>query len=133
MNEFSLRQELQQVNSYQNSNLCSMLFQLRLVFELSGVLCKYCEKGRFCLRKDSSFSAVQFCWHCSNKACSKRLSNRHGSWFSNSNLFLETIVLLTYFWVYRAEQEVLKHKFGILHATIIDLYNFSREVCISIL
>ena len=61
------------------------------------------------------------------------MSIRQGSWFSNSNLTLETIVLLTYFWVYRTEQEFVKHELGISHTTIVDWYNISREVCISIL
>ena len=61
------------------------------------------------------------------------MSIRQGSWFSKSNLSLETIVFLTYFWVYRAEQEFVKHELGISHTTIVDWYNFSREVCISIL
>ena len=112
-------------------SLIQWLFQLGLVLELSGVLCKYCEKGRFGLRKYSSFSADQCCWGCLNKACSKKVSIRHGSCFSNSNLSLETIVLLTYFWVYRAEQEFLEHKLGISHRTIVDWCNFSREICIS--
>ena len=42
-------------------------------------------------------------------------------------------MFLTYFWVYRAEQDFVKHELGILHTTIVDWYNFSREVCISIL
>ena len=42
-----------------------------LILELSGVSCKFCEKGRFGLRKDSSFSTDQCCWRCSNKACGK--------------------------------------------------------------
>ena len=79
------------------------------------------------------FSIDQCCWRCSNKACGKKVSIRQGSWFSNSNLFLGTIVLLTYFWVYRAEQEFVKHELGFSLTTIVNWYNFSREVCISIL
>ena len=48
------------------------------------------------------------------KTCDKKVSIRQGSWFSNSNLTLETIVLLTYFWVYRTEQEFVKHELGYL-------------------
>ena len=102
---------------------------LFLILDLSGILCKFCDKGIFGLRKDSSFSTDQCCWCCSHK----KVSIRQGSWFSNSNLTLETIVLLTYFWVYRTEQEFVKHELGISHTTIVDWYNFSREVCISIL
>lgn len=113
--------------------LIQWLFQLGLVLDLSGVLCQFCDKGRFGLRKDSSFSTDLCCWRCSNKACGKKVSIRHGSWFSDSNLTLENIVLLTYFWVYRVEQELVEHELGISHSTIVDWYNFSREVCLSIL
>ena len=114
-------------------SLVHWLFQLGLILDLSGMWCKFCDKGRFGLRKDSSFSTDQCCWRCSHKTCGKKVSIRQGSWFSNSNLTLETIGLLTYFWVYRTEQEFVKHELGISHTTIVDWYNFSREVCISIL
>ena len=93
----------------------------------------FVKKGRFGLRMNSSFSTDQCCWRCSNKACGKKVSIRQVSWFSNSNLTLETIVLLTYFWVYRTEQEFAKHELGISHTTIVYWYNIWREVCVSIL
>ena len=43
-------------------SLVHWLFQLGLILELSGVLCKFCGKGRFRLRKHSSFSTDQCCW-----------------------------------------------------------------------
>ena len=104
-----------------------MLFQLGLELELSGGSCKFCTQKR-------SFSTDQYCWCFTSKAYGKKVSIRQGAWFSNSNLSLETIVLLTYFWVYRAErEEFVKHGLGISHTTIVDWYKFSREVCISIL
>ena len=57
-------------------SLINWLFQLGLVLQLGGVLCKFCEKGRFGLRKDASFSTDQCCWRCSNKACGKKVSIR---------------------------------------------------------
>ena len=69
----------------------------------------------------------------SNKACGEKVSIRQGSSFLNYNKSLETIFLLTYFWIYRTEQEFIKHELGISHTTIVHWYNFSREVCISIL
>ena len=36
------------------------LIKLGLILELSGVSCKFCENGRFGLRKDSSFSTDLF-------------------------------------------------------------------------
>lgn len=114
-------------------NLIQWLFQLGLLLNLSGIDCIFCDKGRFGLRKDSSFSTDKCCWRCSNKACGKKVSIRQGSWFANSNLSLEKIILLTYFWVYRADQEFVKHELEISHTTIVDWYNFSREICICIL
>ena len=69
----------------------------------------------------------------SNKACGEKVSIRQGSNSLNCNKSLETIVLLTYFWVYRTEQEFVKDELGINHTTIVHWYNFLREVCISIL
>ena len=40
-------------------SLVHWLFQLGLILELSGVLCRFCEKGRFGLRKDWYFSTDQ--------------------------------------------------------------------------
>ena len=58
-----------------SENIVHWLFQLGLILELSGVLRRFCEKGRFGLRKDSSFSTGQC---CCNKASGK-VSIRQGS------------------------------------------------------
>jgi transposase-like protein len=110
-----------------------LLFRLGLLLNLAGKLCSFCEKGHFGLRIDSSFSKDNCLWKCSNKACGKQVSIRHGSWFSNSNLTLEKIVLITYFWVYKANEEFVIHDLEIAQQTIVDWYNFSREVCSIIL
>lgn len=114
-------------------NLISWLFQLGLLLSLGGCACKSCQEGRFGLRKDESFSRDGYCWRCSNKRCNKKVSIRKGSWFSKSNLTLEQIVFLTYFWVRKADQEFVEHELQISSPTIVDWYNFSREVCIEIL
>lgn len=113
--------------------LIDWLLKIGLLLNLSGIVCQFCEKGRFGLRKDSSFSKDNCCWRCSNKECNKKVSIREGSWFSKSSLTLEKLLLITYFWVYRADQEFVQHELEISHTTIVDWYNFAREICIQIL
>lgn len=113
--------------------LIEWLFSLGLLLNLKGELCCYCEIGHFGLRKDPTFSRDIYHWKCSNKSCSKKVSLRHNSWFSNSNLTLENILLITYFWVYRSSEEFVIHELSICKQTIVDWYNFCREVCVLIL
>lgn len=83
-------------------------------------ICKFCEIGRFGFRKDSSFSRDNYVWRCSNKKCHKKVSVRKGSWFENHNLTLEQILHITYFWVYRCNQEFVCHELGVCEMTIVD-------------
>jgi hypothetical protein len=50
--------------------------------------------------------------------------------FHGHNLTLEQIICITYFWIYK---EFVKHKLSISNQTIVDWYNYCREVCVSIL
>ncbi|CAC5405116.1 unnamed protein product [Mytilus coruscus] len=104
-----------------------------LILDLTGEVCKKCSHGHFGLRKDSSFSNDIFYWKCSNKKCSKKVSIRNGSWFQGHNLSLEKILFITYFWIYKIDQEFVKHELSICNQTIVDWYNYCREVCIEIL
>ncbi|XP_076082558.1 uncharacterized protein LOC143053655 [Mytilus galloprovincialis] len=108
-------------------------FSLGLILDLSGEVCKKCSHGHFGLRKDSSFSNDIFYWKCSNKKCNKKVSIRNGSWFQGHNLSLEKILFITYFWIYKIDQEFVKHQLSICNQTIVDWYNYCREVCIEIL
>ncbi|CAC5376494.1 unnamed protein product [Mytilus coruscus] len=57
----------------------------------------------------------------------------NGSWFQGHNLSLEKILFITYFWIYKIDQEFVKHELSICNQTIVDWYNYCREVCIDIL
>ncbi|CAC5413131.1 unnamed protein product [Mytilus coruscus] len=104
-----------------------------LILDLTGKVCKKCSHEHFGLRKDSSFSNDIFYWKCSNKKCSKKVSIRNGSWFQGHNLSLEKILFITYFWIYKIDQEFVNHELSICNQTIVDWYNYCREVCIEIL
>ena len=74
------------------------------------------------------------CWRCSNGKCNKKLSIREGSWFSKSNLLLEQIVKLTYYRVYKCPADFVTRELRIgSEHTLVDWYNFAREVCVEII
>ena len=108
--------------------IINWLIQLNLIIDLKDCVCKFCNFGHFGLRKDTSFSRDCYVWRCSNKKCHKKVSIRKGSWFENHNLTLEQILYVTYFWVYKCNQEFVIHELGICERTIVDWYNYAREV-----
>jgi len=62
------------------------------------------------------------------KNCCKKVSIRKGFWFHGHNLTLEQIRCITYFWIYKVDQEFVKHELSINNQTIVDWYNYCREV-----
>ncbi len=46
---------------------------------------------------------------------------------------LEKIVKLTYYWVYKYPEELVRHELSASTHTIVDWYNFARQVCYKIL
>ena len=69
------------------------------------------------------------CWRCSH-SCRKRVSPRNGSFFEDSNLLIETIIGVLYYWVYeRAAYKTLHHEFGISSHTVTDWKNSCHDVC----
>lgn len=115
------------------SDFILWLISVGLLIDLNGKFCGFCKRGKFYLRKDSSFSSDLHSWRCSNKQCSKKISVRRSSWFHHSNLTLEKCLLITYFWVYQVSEQFVKHELDIANQTIVDYYNFNREVCTVIL
>ena len=96
-----------------------------------GGLCFVCSKRKLCIRFDPSFRKDKVCWRCSNGKCNKKLSIRAGSWFSKSNLLLEQIVKFTFYWVYKCPADFVARELRIgSEHTLIDWYNFPREVCV---
>lgn len=110
-------------------SIIAWLINLNLLLNLKDCICKFCEIGRFGFRKDSSFSRDNYVWRCSNKKCHKKVTVRKGSWFENHNLTLEQILHITYFWVYRCNQEFVCHELGVCERTIVDWYKFVITFC----
>ena len=70
-------------------------------------------------------------WRCNNKACNKKISIRENSWFSHSNLSLEKIIKLTYYWVWKMPEYYVRIQLQIGSTeTLVDWYSFGREVCL---
>lgn len=113
--------------------LIHWLIGLSVLINLEGKTCVNCDNGKFGLRKDSSYSSDGFVWRCSNKSCNKKISIRTGSWFEKHKLTLEKVLLITYFWVYKASESFVRHELDIASQTVVDWYNYSREVCTCIL
>ena len=66
--------------------------------------------------------------------CYCKLSIRHNLWFLRSKLSLGSLLKLTYYWVNKTPNFRTKFELevGSKH-TIVDYYNFCREVCVEIL
>ena len=122
------------------AEICSskerLIFWLREKMLLGdfGRLCFVYWKGKLCIRSDQSFSKDKVCWRSSNGKCTKKLSIREGSWFSKSNLLLEQIVKLTYYWVYKCPADFVNRELRIgSEHTLVDWCYFEREVCVEII
>ena len=72
-------------------------------------------------------------WECRKQLNSKRhkveLSIRKGSWFERSNLTLEEILKLTYWWCRGVEQEMTRFEVDVSGNTVVDWDSFCREIC----
>ena len=86
------------------------------------------------VREDRSVKSDGVIWSCSNSKCNKKISIRKGSWFAGSHLGIDVILKLTYYWVYNCPNDYVTNelRIGSKH-TIVDWFNFAREVCIEIL
>ena len=78
--------------------------------------------------QDSSAPDGQI-WHCSNRRCYYKLTVRKYRFFVGSHLSFSNIAKLIYFWANRYPQHIVVHEIGISHTTVVDFYNFCREVC----
>ena len=61
------------------------------------------------------------------------MSFRKFSFFSSSKLSLSTITEIIYYWTYKLQQDFVIHETGLSNHTVVDFYNFLREVCSVIL
>ena len=91
-----------------------------------------CSKGQINLRQDRSAPDGQI-WRCSNRNCTFKLALRKHSFFSGSHLSFSQIVKLIYFWTYEYPKTIVLHESELSNKTVIDFYNFCREVCTVVL
>jgi hypothetical protein len=91
--------------------------------------CIQCNK-EFCL-KETNVTADGFRWKCSGKLCNKTsISIRKNSFFSNSKLPLQTLVLISYDWSRNVSVKEVAHEYNITKKSVIDWFRFIRDVCI---
>ena len=75
-----------------------------------------------------------FVWRCSKKNCNGQASIRQNSWFSGSKLSIEKVIALTYTWAHSYTTTQAMHETSLddettSSETVIDWYNYCREVC----
>jgi len=62
-----------------------------------------------------------------------KCSVRRDSFFAGSHLSIIEITKIIYYWTYQYPQHIVLHETGKIKKTIVDFYNFCREVCAVIL
>lgn len=78
-----------------------------------------------------SESSDGYVWRCFK--CKTSRSVRCGSWFAKSKLSLKNIVLFTYMWVHKFSHVQVMRETGMSSRTVVDWYNFCREVCCTLI
>ena len=73
-------------------------------------------------------------WRCSTRGCNWAASMRQKSWFSGSRLSIEKVLALTYAWGHKFTTTQAVHETSLddettSTETVIDWYNYCREVC----
>ena len=113
--------------------LHNWLRQRGLLGDFAGI-CQKCQEGYITVVKDSSYPADGVVWRCMNRRCNRKITIRKGSWFSGTHLGIEKVLKLTYYWVYKCSEGFVQRELGIgSNSTIVDWYNFAREVCACVL
>lgn len=103
------------------------LLSLGLLHDFSGA-CPECEDGHIYLAPDKSVRDG-FKWRCNRRHCRKTWSICMKTWFAKSHLSIEKIMTITYLWVYKAPYDFIAREVGISKATIVDWFNFCRDIC----
>ena len=70
-----------------------------------------------------------FAWRCPRKGCQAVSSVRSDSFFAGSHLKLDEILAITYWWARGSTVSRAMHETGHSSRTIVDWYNFHRDVC----
>lgn len=102
----------------------------KLLIDFSDFLCE-CGHN-FIFAKDKAYSEG-FCWRCASRKCRKKISEKSGSWFSQSKLCYSDVVKLTYFWANNYPNHLCALETSISAHTVIDWYNFCRDICVELL
>jgi len=120
------------------NDTCSCSNRLHAFLRLHNVLlnfsgqCYRCCNGHMQLRQDKSLTADGQMWRCTNRKCTAKNSIRKHSFFAGSHLSLATITKLVYYGTHKY-QEIVLCKLGSSSKTVVDFYNFCREVCTTVL
>lgn len=94
----------------------------------SSMACPIC-KCEMQFKSSPSYSSDGFKWRCQKVNHTKDVSIRHGSWFARSNMTLEEIIELTYWWTTGIQLKEIMHQMSISSKTAVDWANFCREIC----
>ncbi|XP_068218454.1 uncharacterized protein [Palaemon carinicauda] len=112
------------------------LFREGLLGDFRGT-CKKCKKGDVALMRvgcNVRNGQSNYFWRCRNRKCRQKFTMRHKSFFEGSHLEERDIILLTCCWVLRWPQYCVELKTEQLGShTLVDWYNFCREVCEQVL
>lgn len=114
--------------------LQSWLRNRGLLADLSVSLRPKCIFGSLKLIKGKSCQKDGLVWRCQKTFCQHKISIRKGSWFEGSHLDIFQIIKLTYYWVYKCNEQFVKRELRISsNSTIVDWFNFARDVCVVLL
>ena len=68
-------------------------------------------------------------WRCTDSHCKKSLSLRQGTFFENTRIALQQILMLVYWWCRQYPVTQACQEAGVSKTTAIDMYQWLREVC----
>ena len=81
-------------------------------------------------------SSDEYAWSCGRREGGIKhnvcRSIRKGTWLQNSNLTIQEILLLTYFWATNSSQITTRKELSLSQHTVVDWFTFCREVCFEI-
>jgi len=109
------------------SRLFDFLYSHKLLIDFTEK-CEHCEIGTVHLVTDNR-RPDNYIWRCDNRNCSDQHTIHKYSFFSGSKLSLEQILKIVYYWTHKYSQELVIQETKLSNHTVIDFYNFCREVC----
>jgi len=119
--------ELREITQCSN-RLQAYLRRKKLLLNFSGP-CVRCGVGTIALKQHAVYRVDGQIWRCSNRKCAAKTTIRKYSFFAGSHLSLDTIMHLVYYWTYKYTQLIVRHETRLSRATVVDFFNFCREVC----